>query len=225
MNNEELGQSLSQDAVSNLYAKLLDLAPHVDRALPFIHRQNAPPIAAKIKRCLSDLNNKVANKRRQISEGNRVDLDANNEQDQDLGEDGGMDEEVEQADEEVEQADEEVERAAPARRKWGVSVITLQVFFIGHLILLQKATLTTSQIKKSNQIVAQNLKRPEERTPIEFIFEWQGENNGTRREFEGLMRIVLGYVPVDLSNAAESLKLVCICVVPFLLCLLCFRET
>ena len=209
MNDESLGQSLSQDAISNLYAMLLDLAPYVDRALPFIHRANAPPIAAKIKRCLSDLNNKVAPKRPRISEGSGAVSGTNDEQGQELKEGGGTDEEPEQA--------------GLAQRKRGVSVLPLKPICL--LIPLQKAALTILQTKKSNQIIAQSTKRREARTPIQFVFEWQGENNGTRREFEGLMRIVAGYVPIDLLDAAESGKLVRTCVISSLLHLPCRRET
>jgi hypothetical protein len=38
------------------------------------------------------------------------------------------------------------------------------------------------------------------RTPLEVIFEGMDRKNGTQREFDGLVRMVMGYVPLDFDD-------------------------
>jgi hypothetical protein len=50
---------------------------------------------------------------------------------------------------------------------------------------------------------------PLARTSMDFVFTWQGESDADKRFFEGLMRIVAGYVPVDVQDEQlHSLKVV-----------------
>jgi hypothetical protein len=44
---------------------------------------------------------------------------------------------------------------------------------------------------------------------MDFVFKWQGESDADKRYFEGLVRIVAGYAPVDVQDEqVHSLKVV-----------------
>jgi hypothetical protein len=59
-------------------------------------------------------------------------------------------------------------------------------------------------LKNCVKLVGHVHKLPASRTPLDFIFNWVGEANVTTREYNGLKRIVAGYVPVDFDDLAEA---------------------
>ena len=60
-----------------------------------------------------------------------------------------------------------------------------------------------SRLKKARAIISKFYRPQEFRTQLDFLFSWTGQINITEREFEGLCRIVGGYLPIDMGDQRD----------------------